>query len=231
MALILSIESATTMCSVALAKDGELIDFLEVNDGYAHAEKLAPFVDQLLKQNSILPTDLDAMAVSAGPGSYTGLRIGVSLVKGLCYGANLPLIAIDTLQQMCLHPHVVKELNYLKDPVLCPMLDARRMEVYATIFDIGLKVQKPLSAIVLDDRSFEKELKQDAVLFFGSGMKKFKEVCQNKSAYFVPDVWPSAKQMVGLAEYSFEKGEFQDLAYFVPNYLKAFHATTPKPRL
>jgi tRNA threonylcarbamoyladenosine biosynthesis protein TsaB len=230
MALILNIESSTTVCSVALARDGEVLQHLEVNDGYSHAENLAVFADTLLKEAGITAMDVDAVAVSRGPGSYTGLRIGVSLAKGIAYGASKPLIAVDTLQQMCLHPNVVKELQYLKDPLLCPMLDARRMEVFTAVYDIGLKLIRPYEAMVLDEQSFEQELSEDGMLFFGNGSPKFKDILNNSSAYFAEDVWPSSLQMAPLSEMAFERQEFEDVAYFEPFYLKAFQGTTPKKR-
>lgn len=230
MALILNIESSTTVCSVALARDGEVSVHREVNDGYSHAEYLAVFVDEVLKEAKVSLNDLDAIAVSRGPGSYTGLRIGVSLAKGLCYGSGKPLIAVDTLQQMCLHPNVRKEIDFLKDPMLCPMLDARRMEVYCAMYDIGLKQVRPFEAVVLDEGSFEKEMSEDGVLFFGNGSDKFNGVTKNPSAYFAKDVWPSALQMAPLAEIKCSAGEFEDVAYFEPFYLKAFQGTTPKKK-
>ena len=231
MALILNIESATTVCSVALAQDGEVLHYLEINNGYAHAEKLAVFVDEILKKGAVETKDLDAIAVSRGPGSYTGLRIGVSLAKGLCYGSGKPLIAVDTLQQMCLHPAVQKELNYLKDPMLCPMLDARRMEVFTAVYDIGLKPIRSFEALVLEEDSFSEELSQDGMLFFGNGSDKFKDVVKSESAYFVQDVWPSSLQMAPLAEIDFQRSAFVDVAYFEPFYLKEFQGTTPRKKV
>jgi tRNA threonylcarbamoyladenosine biosynthesis protein TsaB len=219
------------MCSAALAVDGEVVAIEELNDGYSHAEKLAPFVDELLHEQGWKVQDLDAIAVSKGPGSYTGLRIGVSLAKGLAYAAEKPLIAVDTLQQMCLHPAVQKELEYLKDPMLCPMLDARRMEVYAAIYDIGLVASSAPQPVILDKTSFRIELEKDAVLFFGNGSDKFRDVVTAQSAYFVADVWPSAGQMAPLAQMAFEAERFEDLAYFEPNYVKPFQGTTPKPKV
>ncbi len=231
MTKILCIESATTMCSAALAVDGEVLAHKELNDGYSHAERLAPFVDELLREQDWQVADLDAIAVSKGPGSYTGLRIGVSLAKGLAFAANKPLIAVDTLEQMCLHPLVQKELEYLKDPLLCPMLDARRMEVYAAVYDIGLMPQAETKPVILDDTSFETYLEKDAVLFFGNGSDKFKDVVHSPSAYFVADVWPDARQMAPLAQMAFDADRFEDLAYFEPNYVKPFQGTTPKPKV
>lgn len=231
MALILNIESSTTMCSVALGRDGECVDLLELNDGYSHAEKLAPFVHELLGKHELKATDLDAIAVSKGPGSYTGLRIGVSLAKGLCYSLSKPLIAVPTLETMCLHPAVRKEVNHYKDLLLCPMLDARRMEVYTAVYDIGLLRLEEVNAKILDTDSFSEFLEKEGVLFFGPGSDKFRDVVQSDSAYFADDVWPSAREMCGLSEGRFEAEAFEDVAYFEPFYLKEFMATTPKKLL
>lgn len=216
------------MCSVSLGDGGELLDLIELDDGYSHAENLAAFVDEILKRNRLSVHNLDAVAVSSGPGSYTGLRIGVSLAKGICFGAQKPLIAINTLCIMCLHPNVRNELQYLKDPILCPMVDARRMEVYTALYDIGLKVLKPTEAMILDQNSFMESLTQDAVLFFGSGSEKFKELVASKSAYFADTVVPSAAQMTILSEMDYNQNKFENLAYFEPEYVKAVHTTTPK---
>ena len=231
MALILNIESSTTVCSVSLSQDGDLLAMREVNDGYSHAEKLAVFVQEVIDESGVTTKELDAVAVSRGPGSYTGLRIGVSLAKGISYASDVPLISVDTLKQMCLHPAVQKELIYLKDPILCPMLDARRMEVYCAMYDIGLVQNRSFEAVVLDENSFDLELQQDGVLFFGNGSEKFEPVTKSESAYFVKDVWPSAAQMAPLAEIAYQTAEFEDVAYFEPFYLKEFQGTTPKKKV
>lgn len=228
MALILNIESSTTMCSVALGLDGECIALEEVNEGYSHAEKLAPFVDLVLKSAGRSVQELDAISVSKGPGSYTGLRIGVSLAKGLCFGLEKPLIAIPTLQHLCLNEAVRKELNYLKDALLCPMLDARRMEVYTAVYDVGLLAVKEVHALVLEPDSFQDLLEREGLIFFGNGSQKFQEIVESKSAYFVENVWPSAANMVALSEQKFNLGQVEDVAYFEPFYLKDFIATKPK---
>lgn len=231
MALILNIESSTTVCSVALGQNGETADLEELNDGFTHAENLAVFVERVLSRNDISVAELNAIAVSEGPGSYTGLRIGLSLAKGLCYAARLPLIGVPTLQAMCLHPDVKKELDYLKDAVMCPMLDARRMEVYTALYDFGLKQVKEPHAHLLTEESFSDFLSQDPVIFFGNGSEKFKPVLDNASAYFVDSVVPSAAYMSMLAELSFQESDFEDVAYFVPKYIKDVHTTTPKKAL
>jgi tRNA threonylcarbamoyladenosine biosynthesis protein TsaB len=228
MSVILNIDSSTTMCSVGIGVDGKCIDFLEINDGYSHAEKLAPFVDELLRKNSITIATVDAVAVGKGPGSYTGLRIGVSLAKGLCFAHNKPLIAVSTLQMMCLHPAVREQLNFFKDMLLCPMLDARRMEVYTAIYDVGLMPLMETEAKILEEDSYSEWLNKELVLFFGNGAEKFKSLTPHSSAKFVDEVWPSAQYMTGLSQMKFEQSEFEDLAYFEPYYLKEFMGTAPK---
>ena len=231
MALILNIESATTMCSVALGKDGVCFDLEEVNDGYSHAEKLAVFADELLKRNNLSTSDLDAIAVSKGPGSYTGLRIGVSLAKGLCFGAGKPLIAIDTLQEMCFNPIVQEATVSMDNPRLCPMLDARRMEVYTALFDQNNDPITDVSPMILDETSFTEELQNQSIVFFGNGSVKFESLCLDENSRFLNDIWPSASQMTLLSEKVYLEENFEDVAYFEPFYLKEFRATTPKKGL
>lgn len=231
MALILNIESATTMCSVALGKDGVCFDIEEVNDGYSHAEKLAVFADELLKRNDLSPSDLDAIAVSKGPGSYTGLRIGVSLAKGLCFGAEKPLIAIETLQAMCYHPKVKEAAAAMENALMCPMLDARRMEVYTALFDQNNDPITDVSPMILDETSFTEELQHHSIVFFGNGSEKFQSLCLAENSRFLNDIWPSASQMTLLSEKAYLEENYEDVAYFEPFYLKEFQATTPKKGL
>jgi tRNA threonylcarbamoyladenosine biosynthesis protein TsaB len=231
MALILNIESATTMCSVALGKDGVCFDMEEVNDGYSHAEKLAVFADELLKRNNLSPSDLDAIAVSKGPGSYTGLRIGVSLAKGLCFGADKPLIAIDTLQEMCFNSSVQEAIASMDNPMLCPMLDARRLEVYTALFDQNNDPITDVSPMILDETSFAEELQNHSIVFFGNGSEKFQSLCLAENSRFLNDIWPSASQMTLLSEKAYLEESYEDVAYFEPFYLKEFQATTPKKGL
>lgn len=216
------------MCSVALAVDGECMASRQVNDGYSHAEKLAPFVDEVMHETNYSVNDLNAIAVSSGPGSYTGLRIGVSLAKGLAYSNALPLISVPTLQIMCLHKEVQALSNQRKELLLCPMLDARRMEVYTSVYDNGLKQVLPTQPMILNSESYSDFLSEDGVLFFGNGASKFKDIIASKSAFFAEDVWPLAQDMVLLSQMNFESKQFEDVAYFEPEYLKEFQATTPK---
>ncbi len=228
---ILNIESSTNMCSVSIAVDGAAQVSRSINEGYSHAEKLAVFVDEVIKESGIQLNQLDSIAISKGPGSYTGLRIGVSLAKGLAYSLNKPLLAVSTLQIMCLHPEVKRQINLYKDLVLCPMLDARRMEVYTAVYDIGLKAMMDVQPMILDELSFHDLLSQGGVLFFGSGSLKFKDAIKNDSAHFVGNVWPQASEMAMLSQIKYDQNEFEDLAYFEPFYLKEFQGTTPKKML
>ncbi|NQV52047.1 MAG: tRNA (adenosine(37)-N6)-threonylcarbamoyltransferase complex dimerization subunit type 1 TsaB [Flavobacteriales bacterium] len=230
MALILNIESSTTVCSVSLAQDGMVLLSREVDEGYSHAENLAVFVDEVLKEKGVSTAQLDAVSVSRGPGSFTGLRIGVSLAKGLCYGAGVPLLSIDTLQLMCMHPLVQKQIADDEKVMLCPMLDARRMEVYAAVYDPSLQIQREVAPVILEADSFQEELKEGGLVFFGNGSDKFRELVDHVNAYFVSEVGPSALHMATLSEAAYQLDEFEDVAYFEPFYLKAFQGTTPKKR-
>lgn len=223
MALILCLETATKSCSVALAKDGELLHFKEeVSEKYSHSEQLTPFIDSLLQEQGIALTDLDAIAVSKGPGSYTGLRIGVSTAKGLCYALDKPLIGVSTLEAMASgmekkHPN----------KVYCPMIDARRMEVYTAFFQAE-KQLTDVEAHIVEADSFSEILAQSEVLFFGDGADKCQEVITHTNATFISAVYPSAKDMVAVVEKAFSKQLFEDVAYFEPYYLKDFVAGVKK---
>ncbi len=231
MSCILNIETSTDVCSVAVSNDGECIFNEEDHSGPNHAVKLGIFVDQALSfvDNHAIP--LDAVAVSCGPGSYTGLRIGVSMAKGICYGRNVKLIAVPTLELLCvpvlLHEMTGEESNAL----LCPMLDARRMEVYAQFFDRSLKEIRPIHADIVDDTSYKELLDKYPVYFFGNGADKCTGTIRHKNAHFIKDIEPLAKNMLPLAEKRMAQGVFEDVAYFVPFYLKDFVAKTPKKLL
>ncbi len=229
MALILNIETATTVCSVSLAKDGHLLAFKEQNGNYSHSENLTLFIQDICQQANIKLPDIDAVAVSKGPGSYTGLRIGVSTAKGLCYSLNKPLIAINTLQHLSLsvsenfksHPDNYKDSNTAS--LYCPMLDARRMEVYCAIYDSYNKEIIPTAAEIIDEHSFSDLLKKNRLIFFGDGAEKCKKILSvNTNALFVDDVVPSANNMISLSEDAFINKKFEDVAYFEPFYLKDF---------
>ncbi|WP_165044075.1 tRNA (adenosine(37)-N6)-threonylcarbamoyltransferase complex dimerization subunit type 1 TsaB [Dysgonomonas sp. ZJ709] len=229
MACILHIETATEVCSVAVSKDGELIFQREETKGPSHAVLLGAFVDEATKELRSKGLKLDAVAVSCGPGSYTGLRIGVSEAKGLCYGLNIPMIAIGTLRLMA--SAVAKK--GLVDPaiLLCPMIDARRMEVYDALFDSQLMLIRDVEADIIDETSFIEILKDQRIAFFGNGSAKCKEAIQSPNAIFIENVYPSAIDMVDLAEDAFAKKEFVDSAYFEPFYLKEFVATIAKNKV
>jgi tRNA threonylcarbamoyladenosine biosynthesis protein TsaB len=219
MALILNIETATTVCSVSISKDGQLIAFKEQNGDYSHAENLTLFIEEVIKQSGITLKQLDAVAVSKGPGSYTGLRIGVSTAKGLCYALEKPLIAINTLE------HLSLSLSLKEGELACAMIDARRMEVYCAIYDQQGKELMPTSAEIIDEHSFAGFLKEHKIIFVGDGAAKCKDVLsKNKNAVFVENIFPSAKNMIPLSEKAFQKKQFENLAYFEPFYLKDFVA-------
>jgi len=226
MALILNLETSTTVCSVSLAKDGCLLSFKDLNGDYSHAENLTLFIEDVLKQANFGLTDVDAIAVSKGPGSYTGLRIGVSTAKGLCYSLDKPLIAIDTLQYLSLTLSQKEENNNV---LFCPMLDARRMEVYCAIYDRWNNCIKETSAEIIDEFSFADLLKIHKIIFFGDGAEKCKSVLlQNENSIFVDNVLTSGKSMVQLSEKAFLNKQFENVAYFEPLYLKDFIAGKKK---
>jgi tRNA threonylcarbamoyladenosine biosynthesis protein TsaB len=230
MPLILCIETATTMCSVALGRDGKLLASKEMNAGYTHAENLTVFIEEVMKEANVKFADLDAVAVSKGPGSYTGLRIGVSAAKGLCYGLDKPLIAINTLRQMAANRKSDSRFLFAggeaKKIYLCPMIDARRMEVYTAVYDKNGSEVEPVSAKVIDENSFADLLNENKIIFFGDGASKCKEALSHySSAIFIDNIYPSAKAMLELAEEKFTKKEFEDVAYFEPFYLKDFVST------
>ena len=234
MALILSIETGTDICSVALANDGELMALRESDEGRDHAKKVALFVDELLRETGVQPSDLDAIAVGKGPGSYTGLRIGVSFAKGMCYALNIPLIALGSLDALT---EVAREdfdagILDIEDEEwakakLCPLVDARRMEVYAQVFDNEGKALTDVVAEVVTEESF-KEWRKDKFVIFGNGAKKCTELLSD--AIFV-EIAPSARGIVRLAEEAFKAEKFEDLAYFEPFYLKEFLVIPSKKKL
>lgn len=219
MALILLLESSASVCSVALSRDGKVIAIRENSEGNKHAELLSVFCDEVLKDANVATSGLDAVAVSGGPGSYTGLRIGASTAKGYCFGLGIPLIAIPTLEAMAWGMQKAAQ----PDDLLCPMIDARRMEVYTAVFDIQLNNIAPVVPHVLEESSFHPFLEQKTVWFSGDGMPKAKDLLsQNANARFTEDGLQSAKNMAELAEQRFGKQQFEDVAYYVPFYLKNF---------
>ena len=216
---ILNIETSTKACSVALHKNGELIVCREdVTANFSHSEKLLKFISELFSDEKLSISDLDAIAVSMGPGSYTGLRIGISTAKGLCYGLDIPLISISTLKAMSFGMALE-----IKADLYCPMIDARRMEVYSAFFDINNTEVRKIQADIIDENSYKLELEKK-VVFFGDGSEKIKEKISHKNAMFISDIHPSAKNMGLLSYQKFNKSLFEDLAYFEPFYLKDFVA-------
>jgi len=226
MACILHIETSGSVCSVAASEDGQCIFHEEDHSGPNHAERLGTFVDEALSFIDSHAIPLDAVAVSGGPGSYTGLRIGVSMAKGVCYGRDARLISVPTLRLMCVPLLLREELP--DEALLCPMIDARRMEVYAAVYDRALSEVRPTQADVVDGDTYRALLDERPVWFFGSGASKCRDVISHANAHFIEGVEPLAKWMMPLAEQRFLRGEFEDVAYYVPYYLKEFEAKMPK---
>lgn len=226
MSCILHIETSTDVCSVAVSQDGASIFSKEDFKGPLHATELGVFVDEALSFADSHAIPVDAVAVSCGPGSYTGLRIGVSMAKGICYGRSIPLIGIPTLEVMCVPVLLYRDLP--EDALLCPMIDARRMEVYAAVYDRALRVKREIGADIVDENSYSDFLAEHPVYFFGNGAAKCKGKLQHPNARFLDDVHPLAKWMFPLAEKAMAQGKFDDVAYFEPFYLKEFVASKPK---
>lgn len=229
--MILQIETATTVCSVALAKDGKVMAFKQVDQRNIHAEVITVFIEELLTSSGSHYADINAIAVSCGPGSYTGLRIGISTAKGLCYALDKPLIAIETLESMAQglidNPELLSTFNFqLSTPLLlCPMIDARRMEVYTAIFNTKGENIKPTAAEIINEDSFAGLLKDNQILFFGDGAEKCRGVLgANPNAIYVPGFVNSATHLTKKAAQKFRLKDFEDVAYFEPYYLKDFIA-------
>ena len=230
MSCILNIDTSTNVCSVAVSQDGACIFDKEDHSGPNHASLLGTFVDEALSflANPAIP--LDAVAVSCGPGSYTGLRIGVSMAKGICYGRDVKLLAVPTLELLCV-PVLLREMVTDDDALLCPMLDARRMEVYAQLFTRSLREVRPIQADVVDADTYREYLDQHPGYFFGNGAMKCMEVIDHPNAHFIEGIEALAKNMLPLAERRMAREEFEDVAYFVPFYLKDFVAKQPRKLL
>ena len=223
MALILSIESATKNCSVALAADGEVITLKELHEEkFSHAEKLHSFILEVMESSDRNLDEIDAVAVSKGPGSYTGLRIGVSTAKGLCYALDKPLISVPTLESLA------RQVELTDEGVIVPMLDARRMEVYSAVYNERFEEIRETRAEIIDADSFSEYLEQNRVCFLGDGAAKTQEMINHPNAVFIKDRFPSAREMTRIAERKAIEGQFEDLAYFEPFYLKDFVAGKPK---
>ena len=229
MARILNIETSTTVCSVNIAENGNKIIGKEMMIQNAHSKVLTVFIEEILKEKKLRIKDFDAISVSKGPGSYTGLRIGVSAAKGIAYGAGKKLISVNTLQNIAwgAKQFLMPEENIL----FAPMIDARRMEVYTQLFDNKLNPVNKISAEIIDEQSFLKELEQQKIYFFGDGAAKCKETITHKNAVFVEELYPSADYMIEFSEKAFNENNFEDVAYFEPFYLKDFVAGIPKKNI
>ena len=231
MACILHIETSTNACSVAVSEDGQCIyEEMEHGERGAGAEQLGRMVDEAMSFTDSHAIPFDGVAVSCGPGSYTGLRIGVSMAKGICYGRDLKLIAVPTLELMCV-PVLLRETIQEEDALLCPMIDARRMEVYSALYDRALKEVRPVGADVVTEETYKQWLDERPIYFFGNGAKKCMEIINHPNAHYIDGIEPLAKWMMPLAENRFLNEKFEDVAYFVPFYLKDFVAIKAKPLL
>ena len=230
MSCILHIETSTSVCSVAVSEDGKVIFDKADRTGNNHAEALGSFVDEAMSFADSHAIPLDAVAVSGGPGSYTGLRIGVSMAKGVCYALDIPLISVSTLELMCV-PVLLRYDDMEENALLCPMIDARRMEVYASLYDRALKPVRDIQADVVDSDTYRKWLDERPVYFFGNGAAKCIETINHPNAHLIDDIEPLAKWMMPLAEKKMLNNIHEDVAYYVPFYLKDFVAKTPKKLL
>ena len=219
MAIILCIETSTRNCSISLFESNKIISFKEnLSEKYSHSEMLTVLIKSMLEEKKVSINDLDAIAVSKGPGSYTGLRIGVSTAKGLCYGLNIPLISVSTL-----HAMTYQGINLVKSNYYCPMIDARRLEVYAAVFDSKANLVRDIQADIVDEVTYSLFLEKK-VVFFGDGSSKCKSLINHENAIFLDEIYPSAKNMGAIAFNSFISKDYEDLAYFEPFYLKDFIA-------
>ena len=229
MACILHLETSTQICSVALSLDGTVLFSKTDMKGPSHAVKIGLFVDEALKVVEEKGLKLEAVAVSSGPGSYTGLRIGVSMAKGVCYGAGVRLIAVPTLELLA--DQVRRTMTLPDNALVCPMLDARRMEIYTALYDAQGKCLEPANALIVDESSFMEKLQNHPVWFVGDGAEKCRTKITSDQAHFEVNVYPLAEAMMPLAENAFQEGNFEDVAYFEPFYLKEFVATVSKKQI
>lgn len=233
MSLILCIETGTDVCSVGLARNGEIVSLRESDEGRDHAKKVAVFVDELLHETGVSPDELDAVAVGMGPGSYTGLRIGVSFAKGLCYGLNIPLVAVGSLDALAEVAREDYEAGILlvegwSDAYLVPMIDARRMEVYTRVFNAAGEPLSDVKAEVVDENSFAEWREKRKMIIFGNGAAK---CCEALQGVEYVNITPSARGLARLAEQRLQRGEVEDIAYFEPFYLKDFVVIPSKKKL
>ena len=227
MANILNIDTTSSQCSVALAKDGEIVVGLESAQKMDHSSSLAPYVEKCVDYLKQKNEKLDAVSVSYGPGSYTGVRIGLSLAKGIAFGLDIPLITISTLQVLATRA-MFSYPEFSGEEVVVPMIDARRMEVFTAAYNAGLNEIIPQQAMILDSDSFRSLENEDRVLFIGDGSEKFKELYEGNNGVWLGSLLPHAKYMAPLSEIKYKKQEFSDVAYTVPNYLKEYQTTQPR---
>lgn len=226
--MILSIETSTTVCSVALHRGQNLVAYLEYRMEKSHSSLLAVLIDEILRNTGVKIPDLEGVAVSAGPGSYTGLRIGVASAKGICYAADKPLLAVSTLQAMALEVQRNCSPLLAENTLLCPMLDARRMEVYCALYNRQMQEVMAVTPKIIDEQAFAEEIKGHTLLLFGNGSVKCRTVLQNSAFSYLEGIVPSAKTTGLLAAEKLAAKEFEDLAWFEPFYLKKFQGTKPK---
>lgn len=226
MSIILSIETSTPVCSTAVLKDGKVLGVRDINVEKSHSSLLTVLIEELLNEHHLQLKNINAIALSKGPGSYTGLRIGTSTAKGLCFALDIPLIAINTLTAMAKHA-----INMQKENALyCPMIDARRMEVYTALYDNTLNKVITTKPLVIDEDSFNKHLQENKIYFFGNGAEKCKGIISHPNAVFLDKITPTSKTIGELAQEKYDKADFEDVAYFEPFYLKEFMTKKPKPK-
>ena len=230
---ILSIETATSICSIAVHENGICTDSLEISESNSHSAKLTVLIEQILAKNSLQISDFSAIAISKGPGSYTGLRIGTSVAKGICYASGLPLLTVDTLQAMALSCklQLQKENVLQQNSVFMPMIDARRMEVYTSLWDVNMNCLQETNALILTDESIQTFDSSLTYYLLGDGSAKCETVLSKSNIHFVPNITATAVTIGDIAHTLFVKQEFADLAYFEPFYLKEFQGTTPKSKI
>lgn len=230
MATILNIETSGKICSVAISKDGAIEYQLEDHEGMRHAEVLAPFVEKCMEELKRKEDKLDAVAVSIGPGSYTGLRIGLSLAKGVAFSRDLPLIGVSTLQILAVKA-MFRSFDFTGEELLVPMIDARRMEVFTGVYDFALNEVETPGPKILDEDSWKELLETKKMIFIGDGSDKAKEVIKSPNAVWIPGLVPVARDMLALSEKYYREGRFIDIAYSTPEYLKEYQTTTPKKKI
>lgn len=224
--ILLHIETSTAVCSAAISENGICLAQKINTEGQNHAKLLNQFVDELLQGLRAEGKTIDAVALSQGPGSYTGLRIGTATAKGICFGLSIPLIAVDTLQLMAYAAR--KQMEHVANYLLCPMIDARRMEVYNALYTPQLELTEAIKPHIITEEAFAEELSRQKICFFGDGAAKCKSVITHPNAIFIDNIYPEAAEMVGLAEAKFRAKAFVDVAYFEPLYLKEFQTTASK---